>query len=67
LAARARELAIKARETYVIFNNHPAGQAVANALELSHILHPTRQVGIPPSLLAAFPQLSKSFKSGNEV
>ncbi len=35
LAARARELVEKARETYVIFNNHPAGQAVANALDLS--------------------------------
>jgi len=67
LATRARELMEKARETYVIFNNHPAGQAVANALELSHILHPTRQVRIPPSLLAAFPQLSKSFKVRNEV
>jgi uncharacterized protein YecE (DUF72 family) len=66
LAARTRELMEKARETYVIFNNHPAGQAVANALELSHILHPTRHVGIPQGLLAMFPQLSKSFKSRNE-
>ena len=27
-----RELMEKAAETYVIFKNHPAGQAVANAL-----------------------------------
>jgi uncharacterized protein YecE (DUF72 family) len=66
LAARTRELMGKARETYVIFNNHPAGQAVANALELSHILHPTRHVGIPQGLLAMFPQLSKSLKRRNE-
>jgi uncharacterized protein YecE (DUF72 family) len=67
LAARARELMEKAKETYVIFNNHPAGRAVANALELSHILHPTRHVGIPQGLLSGFPQLSKSFKIRNEV
>jgi uncharacterized protein YecE (DUF72 family) len=60
LAARARELAAKARETYVIFNNHPAGQAVANALELFHLLHPDHKVSPPPGLLAAFPRLSQT-------
>jgi len=58
LAGRARELMAKAAETYVIFNNHPAGQAVANALELAHILNPGRQVRLPPGLLAAFPRLA---------
>jgi len=58
LAARARELRDKARETYVIFNNHPAGQAVANALELAHLLDPVRRVKLPPDLAAAFPRLS---------
>jgi uncharacterized protein YecE (DUF72 family) len=58
LAARARELLEKARETYVIFNNHPAGQAVANALELIHLLTPTPPVSVPPGLLAAFPRLA---------
>ena len=50
----------KAAETYVIFNNHPAGQAVANALELIHLLNPVRQVSVPPALLAAFPRLAES-------
>ncbi|MCK9376177.1 MAG: DUF72 domain-containing protein [Syntrophobacterales bacterium] len=58
LAARARELMDKARETYVIFNNHPAGQAVANALELAHLLQPERRVTAPPGLVAAFPRLA---------
>jgi len=56
LAERARELMAKAPEVYVIFNNHPAGQAVANALELSHLLT-GRTFALPPGLPAAFPRL----------
>ena len=60
LAARTRELVVKARETYVIFNNHPAGQAVANALELIHLLHPGHKISPPPGLITAFPRLSQT-------
>jgi len=60
LAARTRELVVKAAETYVIFNNHPAGQAVANALELAYLLNPGRPLPVPPGLLAAFPRLAKT-------
>jgi uncharacterized protein YecE (DUF72 family) len=60
LAARARELMVKARETYVIFNNHPAGQAVANALELIARLRPGHTVNPPPGLITAFPRLSQT-------
>lgn len=67
LAARTREIMSKARETYVIFNNHPAGQAIANGLELAHILSPGRRVSVPAGLLAAFPHLAESFKIRNEV
>ena len=38
LASRTRELLEKTPEVYVIFNNHPRGQAVANALEMAHLL-----------------------------
>jgi uncharacterized protein YecE (DUF72 family) len=57
LAARTREIMAQAQETYVIFNNHPAGQAVANALELSHLLTPERPFLVPEGLLTAFPRL----------
>ena len=60
LAARVRELTEKARETYVIFNNHPGGQAVANALELAHLLNPGCRRPVPPGLIAAFPRLAAS-------
>jgi uncharacterized protein YecE (DUF72 family) len=63
LAARARELAVKTRETYVIFNNHPAGQAVANALELIHLLQPGRTVNPPLGLITAFPRLAQTLRS----
>jgi uncharacterized protein YecE (DUF72 family) len=63
LAARTRELVVKARETYVIFNNHPAGQAVANALELIHLLQPGHEVSPPPGLITAFPRLAKTVLS----
>ena len=59
LAGRARELMEKAQETYVVFNNHPVGQAVANGLELLHILKPDYRPPLPPALMAAFPRLAK--------
>ncbi len=60
LAARARELMEQAKETYVIFNNHPAGQAVANALELAHRLTPERTLKVPADLLKGFPRLAET-------
>jgi uncharacterized protein YecE (DUF72 family) len=66
LADRARELMEKAAETYVIFNNHPAGQAVANALELAHRLDPSRRLRVPPGLLAAFPRLAETVMGEKE-
>ena len=59
LAARTRELMEKTRETYVIFNNHPAGQAVANALELIALLQPGHKISPPPGLITAFPRLAQ--------
>jgi len=57
LASRCRELMAKASEVYLIFNNHPHGQAVVNALEMTRWLlerHPTP----PVCLVNAFPRLA---------
>jgi uncharacterized protein YecE (DUF72 family) len=59
LATRVKELEEKAAESYVIFNNHPAGQAVANGLEMLHLLRPEYRPTLPPGLLAAFPRLAE--------
>jgi uncharacterized protein YecE (DUF72 family) len=58
LAARAEELMEKAREVYVIFNNHPTGQAVVNALEMAHRLA-GRTFALPSCLVNAFPRLAE--------
>lgn len=57
LAAQAREIMTRPQDMYVIFNNHPRGQAVANALEMAHLLT-GRTFSLPPGLLAAFPRLN---------
>ena len=64
MAARTRELLAQAPEAYVIFNNHPQGQAPANAVELTGLLT-GRRLPLPPCLLAAFPRL-KEVVSGGE-
>jgi uncharacterized protein YecE (DUF72 family) len=56
LAAWTRELSAQAQEVYLIFNNHPRGQAVANALETAHLLL-AQNFRLPPGLLKAFPRL----------
>jgi uncharacterized protein YecE (DUF72 family) len=58
LEDRARELMEKAEDVYVVFNNHPGGQAVANALEMAHRLS-GRTFALPPCVLEAFPRLGK--------
>jgi uncharacterized protein YecE (DUF72 family) len=59
LAARTRELMGQARDVYVVFNNHPAGQAVANALEMAHRLT-GRTFTLPSCLVQAFPRLGQA-------
>ncbi len=56
IAARARRLMAQAAETYLIFNNHPRGQGVANALEMLTLLTGARPA-LPDCLKSAFPRL----------
>jgi uncharacterized protein YecE (DUF72 family) len=49
---RIHEVAKRARDTYVITNNHYRGQAPANALMLRRLAGET--VDVPPELIAAF-------------
>jgi len=58
LAERVRELMEKTPEVYVIFNNHPQGQAVVNGLELAALLG-GHTPNLPSCLLDAFPRLAK--------
>ncbi len=58
LANRCRELMAKAPEVYLIFNNHPHGQAPVNALEMSRLLL-NRHFTPPACLVKAFPRLAR--------
>ena len=57
LADKARRIAGESEDLYVITNNHFEGQAVANALELIHLLH-EREPLAPVELVEAFPHLA---------
>ncbi len=57
LAARARRLLAQSQETYLIFNNHPRGQGVANGLEMLARLTGER-FALPEPLKSAFPRLA---------
>jgi len=47
----------KVKEVNVIMNNHPQGDAVANAFELIHLLEEKAKVEMPPTILKAYPRL----------
>ncbi len=47
------------KKIYVILNNHPHGNAVANALELIHMLSNKIKIDVPETTLKTFPRLAK--------
>ena len=49
----------KVKEINVIMNNHPQGDAVANAFELIHLLEEKTKVEMPPHILKAYPRLQE--------
>jgi len=46
------------KKIFIIFNNHPRGNAVANAFQLINLLE-KRRIEIPRTTLTAYPQLSE--------
>lgn len=49
----------KVKEVHVIMNNHPQGDAVANAFELIHLLEYAGKIEIPGTMLNAYPRLNE--------
>lgn len=49
----------KVKEIYVIMNNHPQGEGVANAFELIHLLEEKDKVNMPSTIVKAFPRLEE--------
>jgi uncharacterized protein YecE (DUF72 family) len=59
-----QEVYDKVKEIYVVMNNHPHGQAVANAFEMLHYLKNGEKVKMPGTIVKAFPRL-KRFAEGS--
>ena len=51
----------KVKEVNVIMNNHPQGDAVANAFELIHLLEEKTKVEMPTTIVKAYPRLEEDF------
>jgi uncharacterized protein YecE (DUF72 family) len=49
----------KVKEVHVIMNNHPKGDAVANAFELIHLLEERTKVEMPPTIVKAYKRLGE--------
>lgn len=56
---KLKELFDNVNKVFVIMNNHPKGDAVANAFELLHYLKGLARVHIPKTTVAAYPRLVK--------
>jgi uncharacterized protein YecE (DUF72 family) len=54
-----KEVLDTVKKLYLILNNHPHGNAVANALELLHLLSERMKIPVPETTLKAYPRLSK--------
>ena len=54
---KIKEVQEKVKEVYVIMNNHPQGDAVANAFELIHLLEEKIKIDMPATTTKAFPRL----------
>ena len=49
----------KVKEVYVIMNNHPQGDAVANSFELIHLLEEKEKIDIPGTIIKTIPRLER--------
>ena len=47
------------KDVYIIMNNHPQGEGVANAFELIHLLEEKEKVNIPQTTIKSFPRLKR--------
>jgi uncharacterized protein YecE (DUF72 family) len=59
ISRRIKEIYDKVNNIYIIMNNHPFGNAPANAFELLSMLAGNKKVSIPQNCLEAFPRLKE--------
>ncbi|QQS37421.1 MAG: DUF72 domain-containing protein [Ignavibacteriales bacterium] len=59
IVQKIKSLSEKVKEVNVIMNNHPQGDAIANAFELIHLLEEKDKVVMPPTIIKAYPRLEE--------
>lgn len=59
IAQKIKAIESKVKEVNVIMNNHPKGDAVANAFELIHLLEERTKIEIPETIVKAYPRLEE--------
>ncbi len=57
IVQKIKSIEHKVKEVNVIMNNHPQGDAVANAFELIHLLEEKTKVDMPPTIIKAYQRL----------
>jgi len=62
---RIKQVADKAKQTYVITNNHARGQSLVNAFEVLALLEEKRMPG-PAKLIESYPRLGESIEPDDE-
>jgi len=55
----------KVKEIHIIMNNHPQGDAVANAFELIHLLEEKTKINMPQTIIKAYPRLEEIVNNTN--
>ncbi|GBD90244.1 hypothetical protein BMS3Abin04_00961 [bacterium BMS3Abin04] len=59
ISEKIKEVYDKVKKVFIITNNHPHGDAVANAFELMHYLKDHAKIKMPPAIVKAYPRLEK--------
>lgn len=59
IVQKIKSIESKVKEINVIMNNHPKGDAVANAFELIHLLEEKIKVEMPETIIKAYPRLEE--------
>jgi uncharacterized protein YecE (DUF72 family) len=59
IAQQIKSIESKVKEINIIMNNHPQGDAVANAFELIHLLERKDKVEMPSAIVKAYPRLEE--------
>lgn len=56
---KIREIYDRVKKVFLVMNNHPHGDAVANAFELLHLLKDRVKIKMPPTIIKAYPRLKE--------